>query len=81
MIDINKQLDEIIAKQFKDITPILNQVEEGAQKEFLINSLNDIRNKRTLDISTFIENFAKIKGEKVDIESLKEKVKNYNHAS
>jgi hypothetical protein len=81
MIDINKQLDEIIAKQFKDITPILNQVEEGAQKEFLINSLNDIRNNRTLDISSFIENFAKIKGEKIDIKSLKEMVKNNNHAS
>ena len=76
MIDINKQLDEIIAKQFKDITPILNQVEEGAQKEFIKKSLNDIKNNRTLDVNSFIEDFAKIKGEEIDIESLKEMAKN-----
>ena len=79
MIDINKQLDEIIAKQFKDITPILNQVEEGAQKDFIKKSLNDIKNNRTLDVNSFIDNFAKIKGEEIDIESLKEMAKNNNH--
>jgi len=76
MIDINKQLDGIISKQFKDITPLLDKVEPGEQKDFIQNALNQIRNNRTLDVNSFIEDFSNIKGEKIDIESLKEMIKN-----
>ena len=79
MINVNKQLDEVIAKQLKDITPLLNQIEDGAQKEFIKNSLGEIQKNRTLDVNSFINNFSKIKGEKVDIESLKEMIKDNNN--
>jgi hypothetical protein len=81
MININKQLDEVISKQLKDITPILEQIEEGAQKEFIKNALSEIQKNRALDINSFIENFSKIKGEKVDIESLKEMAKKNQYGS
>jgi hypothetical protein len=81
MINVNKQLDEVIAKQLKDITPILDKIDEGAQKDFIKKALNDIKENRTLDIDIFINNFAKIKGEKVDIEGLKEMYKKNNHGS
>ena len=81
MININKQLDEVISKQLKDITPILEQIEEGAQKEFIKNALSEIQKNRTLDINSFIENFSKIKGEKVDIESLREMAKKNKYGS
>ena len=79
MINVNKQLDEVIAKQLKDITPLLNQIDSGAQKDFIKNALGEIQKNRTLDVNSFIDNFAKIKGEKVDIESLKEMAKNNNN--
>tara|TARA_R110001606_G_scaffold91591_3_gene204265 strand:+ start:14398 stop:14643 length:246 start_codon:yes stop_codon:yes gene_type:complete len=81
MININKQLDEVISKQLKDITPILEQIEEGSQKEFIKNALSEIQKNRTLDINSFIENFSKIKGEKVDIESLREMAKKNQYGS
>ena len=81
MININKQLDEVISKQLKDITPILEQIEEGAQKEFIKNALSEIQKNRTLDINSFIENFSKIKGEKFDIESLREMAKKNQYGS
>tara|TARA_R110002153_G_scaffold23901_3_gene76818 strand:- start:2441 stop:2686 length:246 start_codon:yes stop_codon:yes gene_type:complete len=81
MININKQLDEVISKQLKDITPILEQIEEGAQKEFIKNALSEIQKNRALDINSFIENFSKIKGEKVDIESLREMAKKNQYGS
>ena len=81
MINVNKQLDEVIAKQLKDITPILDKIDEGAQKDFIKKALGEIQKNRTLDVDSFINDFAKIKGEKVDIEGLKEMAKNNNHGS
>jgi len=76
MINLNEQLDSIIAEQLKDVHSLLNNIQEGPQKEFIKNSMNQMKKERTLDPSKFVEQFAKIKGEKVDIEKLNEIIKN-----
>ena len=81
MINKDKIVDEIIAKDLKVITPLLNQIDSGAQKDFIKKALGEIQKNRTLDVDSFINDFAKIKGEIIDVESLREKVKNYNHGS
>jgi len=76
MINLNEQLDKIIAKQFKEIKPLLDGVGDGEQKDFIVSALAKFKETRTLDPNEFIEGFAKIKGEEVDIEKLKQMVKN-----
>jgi uncharacterized protein (DUF2267 family) len=81
MINLNEQLDSIIAEQLKDVHSLLNNIQEGPQKEFIKNSMNQMKKERTLDPSKFVEQFAKIKGEKVDIEKLKSIIKNSSNGS
>lgn len=79
MINLNEQLDNIITEQLKDVHSLLNNIQEGPQKEFIKSSIDRMKRDRTLNPSEFIEQFAKVKGEKVDIEKLKNIVKNGNH--
>lgn len=76
MINLNEQLDKVIQAQVGRIMPILNDIPDGEQKEYIVNAMKQLKEKRTLDASEFIEGFAKLKGEKVDIDSLKELLKN-----
>ena len=75
MININEQLDKVIAEQLSKIMPMLESMEDGEQKEYIVNAMKNLRDNRTLDATEFIEGFAKLKGEKVDIEKLRETVK------
>tara|TARA_R110000782_G_scaffold205956_1_gene294229 strand:- start:409 stop:651 length:243 start_codon:yes stop_codon:yes gene_type:complete len=79
MINKEEIVDQIIAKDLKVIYPFLNEIKDCAQKDYIKNFLSEFKKNRTGDLSEFIEGFAKIKGEKIDIESLKEKLKNYNN--
>ena len=81
MINLNEQLDKVIAEQLGKINPMLEAIGEGEQKEFIKNAMNRIKQDRTLDPAEFVEQFAKIKGEAVDIEKLREMAKNGNHGS
>jgi len=76
MINLNEQLDKIISKQLSDITPMIDAIEDGEQKEYIKNAMKQLRDKQTLDPLAFIDGFSKIKGEKVDIDKLREMVKN-----
>jgi hypothetical protein len=76
MINLNEQLDKVIQAQVGRIMPMLNNIPDGEQKEYIVNAMKQLKEKRTLDASEFIEGFAKLKGEKVDIDSLKELLKN-----
>jgi len=59
--------------------PMLESMEDGEQKEYIVNAMKNLRDNRTLDATEFIEGFAKLKGEEVDIEKLRETVKNGNN--
>ena len=71
MINIKEQLDKVINEQLKDVYSQLDKVPEGEQKEYLKSSINELKNNRKLDPMDFVNNFAKLKGETVDIEKLK----------
>ena len=43
MINLNEQLDSIIQEQLKMVDPLLNDIEEGEQKEFLKNTIDNDR--------------------------------------
>ena len=75
MINLNEQLDQVIQLQLSKIMPMLESMEDGEQKEYIVNAMKNLKEKRTLDASEFIEGFSKLKGEKVDIEKLRETVK------
>ena len=65
MINLNAQLDKVIQEQLSKVTPMLNDIPEGEQKDYIINAMNQLSDKRTLDVKEFIEGFAKLKGETV----------------
>jgi hypothetical protein len=75
MININKQLDSIINEQVSKMMPMLDKIPDGEQKDYIVNAMNQLKEKRTLDASEFVEGFAKLKGEEIDIEKLRETVK------
>ena len=75
MINLNEQLEKVIEKQLGLINPLLNKIPDGEQKEYIVNAINEIRRNKTLDVSEFVEGFAKLQGEEVDIEKLKEMIK------
>lgn len=79
MINLNDQIDRILSEQLKTVMPLLNDIPEGKQKDFLENSISNLVKNRTLDPTEFINQFAKIKGEEVDIEKLKELIKNHEN--
>ena len=79
MINLNEQLDKVIQAQLGRIMPMLNNLPDGEQKEYIVNAMKNLKDSRTLDASEFIEGFAKLKGEEVDIEKLRETVKNGNN--
>ena len=79
MINLNEQLDKVIQAQLGRIMPMLNNLPDGEQKEYIVNAMKNLRDNRTLDATEFIEGFAKLKGEEVDIEKLRETVKNGNN--
>ena len=76
MINLNEQLDKVIQAQLGRIMPMLKNLPDGEQKDYIVNAMKNLKDNRTLDASEFIEGFAKLKGEKVDIDSLKELLKN-----
>jgi len=63
MINLNAQLDKVIQEQLKKVTPMLNDIPDGEQKDYIINAINQISDKRTLDVKEFIEGFSKLQGE------------------
>ena len=71
MINLNDQLDKVIQEQLKMVNPLLKEIEEGEQKEFLKMTIEKMKSTRSLDPTEFINQFSKIKGEVVDIEKLK----------
>ena len=75
MINLNEQLEKVIEKQLGLINPLLNKIPDGEQKEYIVNAINEIRRNKTLDVSEFVEGFAKLKGEEVDIDKLREMIK------
>ncbi len=75
MININKQLDLIISEQMTKLNPMLDKIPDGEQKDYIVNAMNQLKERKTLDASEFVEGFAKLKGEKIDIEKLRETVK------
>jgi len=75
MINLNEQLDKVIQKQLGVINPLLDKIPDGEQKEYIVNAMNSLKANRTLDALEFVEGFAKLKGEEVDIEKLKEMIK------
>jgi hypothetical protein len=75
MINLNEQLDKVIQAQLGRIMPMLNNLPDGEQKDYIVNAMKNLKDNRTLDASEFIEGFAKLKGEEVDIEKLRETVK------
>ena len=75
MINLNEQLDQVIQLQLSKIMPMIESMEDGEQKEYIVNAMKNLKDNRTLDASEFIEGFAKLKGEEVDIEKLKEMIK------
>ena len=72
MTDINAQLDKIISEQLKNVHEQIDKIPEGKQKDFLKESIKKLKKERKLDPMEFINEFAKIKGEKVDIDKLKD---------
>jgi len=76
MINLNEQLDKVISKQLSDITPMIDTIEDGEQKDYIKNAMKELRDKRTLDPLTFVEGFSKIKGEQINLDKLREMVKN-----
>jgi cellobiose-specific phosphotransferase system component IIB len=72
MTDINAQLDKIISEQLKKVHEQIDRVPEGKQKDFLKESIKKFKKERKLDPMKFINEFSKIKGEKVDIDKLKD---------
>tara|TARA_R110001606_G_scaffold178819_1_gene325528 strand:- start:3745 stop:3981 length:237 start_codon:yes stop_codon:yes gene_type:complete len=76
MINLNEQLDKIISKQLSDIAPMIDAIEDGEQKEYIKNAMKQLRDKRTLDPLDFVEGFSKVKGEQIDIDKIREMVKN-----
>ena len=79
MINLNEQLDKIINEQLGKINPMLDNIEDGEQKQYIKKAMDMLKKNRTLDAMNFVEGFSKLKGEKVDIEKLKEMVKNNNY--
>ena len=75
MINLNEQLDQVIQVQLSKIMPMLESMEDGEQKEYIVNAMKSLRDNRNLDAMEFIDGFSKLKGEKVDIDALKETVK------
>jgi hypothetical protein len=75
MINLNEQLEKVIEKQLGLINPLLNKIPDGDQKEYIVNAIKEIRTNKTLDVSEFVEGFAKLKGEEVDIDKLREMIK------
>ena len=79
MINLNDQIDRIVSEQFKNVQTSLKDIPEGDQKEFIKSTMKQIQETRTGDPMQFVEQFSKIKGEEVDIEKLKELIKNHNN--
>jgi len=75
MINLNEQLDKVIQKQLGVINPLLDKIPDGEQKEYIVNAMNSLKANRTLDALEFVEGFAKLKGEEVDIDKLREMIK------
>ena len=65
MINLNAQLDKVIQEQLSKVTPMLDDIPEGDQKEYIVNAINQLSDNRTLDVKEFIEGFSKLKGETV----------------
>tara|TARA_R110002012_G_C11190671_1_gene558419 strand:- start:189 stop:425 length:237 start_codon:yes stop_codon:yes gene_type:complete len=74
-MNINDQLDKIISNQLKNVHEQLKNIPEGEQKEFLKQSINKIKEERTLDPIEFVNQFSRIKGERIDFEKLSEMAK------
>ena len=74
-MNVNDQLDKIISEQLKNVHEQLNNIPDGEQKEFLKESINKIKEERTLDPLEFVSQFSRIKGEKIDFEKLSEMAK------
>lgn len=72
MINIKEQLNKVINEQLKEVYLQLDKVPEGEQKEYLKSAINELKNNKKLDPLDFVNNFAKIKGETVDIDKLKD---------
>ena len=64
MINLNAQLDKVIQEQLTKVTPMLNDIPEGEEKDYIINAINQLSDKRTLDVKEFIEGFANLKVKK-----------------
>ena len=61
MINLNEQLDKVIAEQLSKIMPMLNDIPEGDQKDYIVNAIKNLSDNRTLDAKEFIEGFAKLR--------------------
>jgi len=78
MINTSNQIQKILNSQLKDIENHIAKIPDGEQKNFIINAVKELRENKTLDPIKFVEQFSKIKGEKVDIESLKNMAQKIN---
>lgn len=79
MMDVQQQIDKIIQEQLKAVNISLAEAPEGAQKEFIKDAIKNLESERTLDPMKFVQDFAKIKGDSLDIDKLKNIVKNHNN--
>ena len=61
MINLNEQLDKVIQAQLGKIMPMLNDIPEGDQKEYIVNAIKNLSDNRTLDAKEFIEGFKKLR--------------------
>jgi len=65
MINLNAQLDKVIQEQLSKVKPMLNDIPEGDQKDYIVNAIKNLSDNRTLDVKEFIEGFTKLQGETV----------------
>ena len=78
MINAKEQIDLILREQLKPIMENLNKIPEGKEKEFLKESINELKKTKTLNTEQFIDKFVKITGQTYNAEKLKEIAKKFN---
>ena len=57
MINLKEQQDKILNEQLGKINHLLSEIEEGEQKDYILNALKTLKDKKSLDVLEFVKGF------------------------
>ena len=63
MINLKEQQDKILNEQLGKINHLLSEIEEGEQKDYILNALKTLKDKKSLDVLEFVKGFNKFETE------------------